>query len=216
MITVYWIFMIICVLMDVTVGISWVPKLKGLQDKFDGFLMDEISEKYKNEDFCRLFNKIQRNFQCCGGDTFRNWHKFDSFCNESLYFNNSTSFNLPKSCCDKEFEFCIHSTYDEQKFIDCEGALLFWFHSKVDLLSLLGVCFVFLFRLIGLLILRTEIRAFVEEIEHTNSVRRDYCGLEFNDNELYANENGLASPTLSTKAQTISRCRRSSESLFLF
>uniref|UniRef100_A0A5S6QQ83 Tetraspanin n=1 Tax=Trichuris muris TaxID=70415 RepID=A0A5S6QQ83_TRIMR len=109
---------------------------------------------------CDRWSNIQTQLQCCGVE---NAEDYDTILYRCQPLINSS--NLPFSCCANEQECNVRVAHRS----GCLRPLLQWMNQKKDVYLNLPICLLMCYRIIGLVLLRSEIRQLSSEIHARES-----------------------------------------------
>ncbi|KFD68263.1 hypothetical protein M514_03104 [Trichuris suis] len=111
-------------------------------------------------DQCERWSNIQTQLQCCGVETAED---YDAIIYRCQPFVNSSI--LPISCCTRERQCSVNVAHRS----GCIRPLLQWMNQKKDMYLNLPICLLMCYRIIGLMLLKSEIRHLSSEIRARES-----------------------------------------------
>lgn len=171
LLTCYWWFLLAILLCDLVIGILWIFRWRSLHSLTGQYFLDGLANLHDSPDFCRRWNSVQSELSCCGVYSFTDWNRIGNFCQEDL--GNGT--RLPDSCCGHLLHgpmatLCGHEVPSNDgstasaRLPGCRDALIKWLYHQSNIVFLLGICVVVFLKVVGLVIMRTEIRQLGDEI----------------------------------------------------
>ncbi|KRY70978.1 hypothetical protein T4A_1186 [Trichinella pseudospiralis] len=169
----FWVLFLIMIAADLTYAVVstfwWSNVISTLDDKLI-YYMDKrnhsTSDKIKSDEmgnFCKRWSEVQSGLFCCGVERPSDYATMEFACQSLI--NGS----LPASCCPSKFKHC---TKEYSYKFGCVRPLLEWMNDKRDFYLSLSTYLVLCLRVVGLIILRHEIRQLINEI-HTRKIMKN-------------------------------------------
>lgn len=183
LLTFYWWLLLSILLCDLIIGILWIFRWRSLHSTSGAYFLNLLASESDSPTFCRLWNDVQTEFSCCGVYSIIDWQRVGNFCQEHL----ANGSRLPRSCCDHADNRLISLCHDDAddplvstspastsyQPKGCRDALIKWLYRQSNVVFLLGICVVVFLKVVGLVIMRTEIRQLGDEIfarENRNAI----------------------------------------------
>ncbi|KAG8432127.1 hypothetical protein GDO86_016672 [Hymenochirus boettgeri] len=130
LIKIYSAMMLLMFIIEIIVGISAYSYRDKLQSEASRRFQQILVRYGSEEQLTRGIDRVQQQFRCCGAQNFTDW------------FNTSSAFNVPTSCCQKVAPRCGEKATENTGNIYVEGCVVKlrnWIAQHVDIIGAVGV-----------------------------------------------------------------------------